>query len=356
MHRPDGAHARKLIKGGAMTSRPSPLTLAGCKAALALLAMPAVAAPVVAPEFAGVYTIQSLGAVPGLPAAYGGLTFIDADTLLIGGRANEAEGLLYTIDVVRDGDGHVAGFSGVATAFGSVGEFNDGGVVFGPGGVLFTTRWPTNELGQTRPSETDEARIIDLGAFGVAPSPGGMTFVPAGLPGAGELKIASWDTGDWYTLAFAAAGDGTYDILSATAGPVLPGGPEGIAYVPTGSPLFLDPSVLISEFSAGNVAVYEVDADGNPLIASRRDFVIGLVGAEGALVDPVTGDFLFSTFGVAAGDEVLRVQGFVPPPPVPEPGLLLLMGLGLGSLALARRPGVRRTAPRGSLSPASPDR
>jgi hypothetical protein len=308
---------------------------------LVLLSVPAWAVPVVAPEFAGVYTIQSLGAVPGLPTAYGGLTFIDDDTLLIGGHANEDVGRLYTIDVTRDGDGHVVGFAGMATEFGAVGEYNDGGVVFGPGGVLFTTRWPTNELGQTRPSEADEARIDDLGALGVTPSPGGMTFVPGGLPGAGQLKIVSWEGGEWYTLTLAPAGDGTYDIISATPGPVLPGGPEGIAYVPTGSPLFLDPSVLISEFSAGNVAVYSVDAGGNPMVASRRDFVIGLVGAEGALVDPVTGDFLFSTFGVETGDEVLRVQGFVPPPPVPEPASLTLLGIGLAALAFARR---RRTS------------
>ena len=70
----------------------------GTLAALALLATPAFAVPTVAPEFSGVYTIQSLGAVPGLPLTYGGLTFIDNDTLLIGGTANLAEGRLYTIE------------------------------------------------------------------------------------------------------------------------------------------------------------------------------------------------------------------------------------------------------------------
>ena len=44
------------------------------------------------------------------------------------------------------------------------------------------------------------------------------------------------------------------------------------------------------------------------MVATRRDFVTGLDGAEGAFVDPVTGDFLFSTYG--GGNRVIVVRGF----------------------------------------------
>src|SRR5438045_143310 len=93
----------------------------------------------------------------------------------------------------------------------------------------------------------------------------------------------------------------------------LPGGPEGFIYVPLGSPLFPLQSMLVSEYSSGNVVTYTTDANGNPVLASRHVFVSGLTGAEGAAIDPVTGDFLFSTFG--GSNRVIRVQGFVPPTP-----------------------------------------
>ena len=83
--------------------------------------------------------------------------------------------------------------------------------------------------------------------------------------------------------------------------------------MPSGSPQFSGPSLLVSEYGVDEVAAYQVDANGDPMVATRREFITGLDGAEGALLDPVTGDFLFSTFG--GGSRVIVVRGFRAPPP-----------------------------------------
>jgi hypothetical protein len=92
---------------------------------------------------------------------------------------------------------------------------------------------------------------------------------------------------------------------------LIGGGPEGVVYIAGSNPLFTDPSVLVSEYSTGRIVSYEVNANGDPLTATRRVFMSGLTGAEGAAVDPLTGDFLFSTFG--GGDRIVRISGFSAP-------------------------------------------
>ena len=113
-------------------------------------------------QYSASYSLQNLGSIPGLPTPYGGLRFVDANTILIGGAANSAPGRLYTIDVTRDAGGHITGFVGTAVVYGNVGENNDGGVTFGPGGVLFTTRYNQNEMGQTKPGSLDEDKVTLL--------------------------------------------------------------------------------------------------------------------------------------------------------------------------------------------------
>jgi hypothetical protein len=215
---------------------------------------------------------------------------------------------------VRDAGNHITGFTGTATVFADA-AFNDGGVTYGPGNVLFLARWPQNELGQTRPGSTLTDKIINLTSFDVASSIAGLNFVPTGFPGAGQLKIVSWSGGEWYTVELAPDGAGTFDVTSITFETQISGGPEGFIYVPPGSPQFSDfNSMLVSEFSAGVVSTYQLDENGDPIPATRKPFMTGLSGAEGAVTDPLTGDFLFSTFG--GGDHVIVVQGFAPPPVV----------------------------------------
>ncbi|MBI4430638.1 MAG: PEP-CTERM sorting domain-containing protein [Candidatus Omnitrophica bacterium] len=289
-------------------------------------------------EFAADYEFTDLGSVPSLPPSYGGLTLLQGDpnTLLIGGSANAAPGALYTVGVTRGADNHISGFSGVATFFAAA-PFNDGGVVFGPSGVLFASQWPVNKLGQYLPGSVAPDKVIDLVPLGVASSHAAINFVPAGFSGAGQMKLVSWSGGQFYTAEFSPDGAGTFDITSVTHETTLPGGPEGFVYIAAGNAGFPVDSLLLSEWSAGKVGAYEIDADGNPIPASRREFLSELSGAEGAFIDPLTGDFLFSTFG--GGDRVVVVRGFLPPdqggePAIPEPSSIILLAAGISAASV----------------------
>jgi hypothetical protein len=268
----------------------------------------------VAPEYAPFYSCFDLGPVPGLPMhKYGGLTLTRdtcSDTMLINGDANLQIGKLYAIKVARDPAGHISGFAGQAAPFADA-PFNDGGVAFGPGGVLFFTRYPTNQLQQTKPGSTVADKTIELFSLGVAQSSASLGFVPTSLPGGGAFKLVSWPGGQWHTLAITPDPMGTYDLAATTSTLTLPGGPEGFVYVAAGSPLFAANSMLVSEWSADKIATYQIDGKGDPMLGTRKDFITGLQGAEGAYRDPATGDFFFSTWGQQL-DRVIVVRGFAP--------------------------------------------
>jgi len=149
-------------------------------AALFLAPTPPAGGQTIQPPYDAVYTLTDLGTVPSLPTPYGGLDFLpgNPNVIVIGGAANAASGALYSIGVVRNAQSHITGFSGTATFF-SDGKFNDGGVVFGPGGVLFYTRFPNNEVGQVKPGSVITDKIIGLTALAVGSSVGALNFVPA---------------------------------------------------------------------------------------------------------------------------------------------------------------------------------
>jgi hypothetical protein len=293
-----------------MTTLPRGAVALGAIAAL-VCSLPA-SAQSFGPDFSADYTLLDLGAPAGVPPNLGGVNFDpnDPNKLWIGGSANTSAGEIYSIDVNRDMTGKIVAFSGTATSIATAPRI-DGGMTFGPSGVLFVTTFSDNRLLQYLPGSTAPDKTIDLSPLGVSSSTGTCQFVPAGFPGAGTFKIASYSASSWYDVALAPDGSGTFDIASVTPTVNTGGGPEGIVYIPGGNPGFAVDSVLVSEYAAGRVRAYDIDGNGDPIVATRRDFLIGLSGAEGAVVDPVTGDFIFSTFG--GGNRVIVVRGFSAP-------------------------------------------
>lgn len=270
----------------------------------------ALTAQVIQPPFTGVYGFTDLGVVPGVPTPLGGVVFKsnDPNRVLIGGSANNGAGAIYEIAVARDATGRITGFVGSATQY-ALAPNIDGGLQYGPGGVLFFTKYSNNEVGQIKPGSTAPDRTDSLAPFGVSGSVGALSFVPSGFPHAGELKLASYSGNTWWGFTTSPDGSGTYNLTVANGPLPVQGGPEGILFVPPGSALIPNNQyTLLTEYGAGAIAVYRLDAQGNPLIATRVPFMTGLGGAEGATTDPITGDLVFSTFG--GGNHVITVQGF----------------------------------------------
>jgi hypothetical protein len=307
---------------------------------MAVVSAPASAqVPTLSAPFAGHYGVSDLGLPPGVPTRLGGLTLKagTTDKLLIGGGADATDGALYEVTVTRDAKGHINGFAGTATVYAAAPNV-DGGVDYGPGNVLFVARWPTSELAQYKPGSTVANKVIAGDSIGLESSLVANRFVPSGSPGAGRLKLVSYSGGAWYDAGVTPDGAGTYNLtgLHEVTGSRLGGGAVGFVYVNAGSSQFTRPSLLVSEYQAGEVAAYAVNGNGDPIISTRRTFVTDLSGADGAFIDPVTGDFLFSTFG--SGDRVIVVRGFNAPLPPPVAGKKV-NALPAGGTVKVKQPG-----------------
>jgi hypothetical protein len=97
---------------------------------------------------------------------------------------------------------------------------------------------------------------------------------------------------------------------------------------------------LVAEWDDEVISAYDVDASGNPIPDTRREFLSGIdYGPLGSLVDPLTGDLLFAATQVAGDEfdleftgEVFVIRGFDAPIPIPEPTSVVLCLMAMGML------------------------
>ncbi len=282
-------------------------------------AKPAGAEVQIAPAFADAYKTYDLGPVPGIPpeARLGGcvIAYDDPDSLLIAGYSEASNGQLYRIGVERGNCDHIVGFSGEAVSVAQT-PYIDANLLYVKSGLLFYSEWPVNHLSQLLPGAAAPARTTTLGDLGIANSIGGIGFVPPGYADAGGLRLLSWPGGEWNHLGRAPDGE-LFTVFGALNTATLPNGPGGFAYIPKGSPAFAVDHVIVSEWSSNTVGTYEIDDQGDPMVATRKDFFTAFPRPWGAYFEPQTGDFMFLTWGDGV-DRVYIVQGFEPPPPLPQ--------------------------------------
>ncbi len=261
------------------------------------------------------YTVVELGTPVGVPPPFGCVTALpgDPDALIVGGRANNADGAFYRVKVKRDAFGHVVAFDGAAELFMSA-PFNDGGCVFLDDSHLLMTRWPTHSLALL---DTDAKVIVDdidlhplikTAGFPANESVAALALIPDGLNGAGRLMLTSWPSSRFFHANLLAGSTLQVDDVKEVA-PLTGNGPEGFVYVPANSPGVTGPSMLVSEYTRGAVALYATDEDGAPLPATRQE-ILSLPRAEGAFLEARTGDYFFSTFNGGAPDKLYSLRGF----------------------------------------------
>jgi hypothetical protein len=288
------------------------------------LAHPAGADVELAPPFDTLYRAFDLGPVPGVPNPLGGTTILasDANILLVAGGSETDTGAIYAIGVARDDCGHITGWLGRAQPIAST-PYVDANLLYASPDLLLYTEWPQYHASQLVTGSSEPDRRTNLRTLGMPAGgdygAGGLGFVPPSLPAAHQLRIVTWPGGRWYHVPLSPDG-ALVSIDSLELVTTVPNEPGGFAYVPAGSPGFPAQSLIVAEWRRSNpgsdrVAVYEVDAAGDPIIDTRREFFHRFPRPWGAYFEPVTGDYLFLSWGTGE-DHVYIVQGFVPPPPL----------------------------------------
>jgi hypothetical protein len=292
------------------------MRIVSCSLGVSLLAglAPATGQTVQFP-YSAAYSLRDLGTATGVPTPIAGVAFKhnNPNVLLVAGYSGSYLGGMFALTVTRDTQGHITGFSGSAERLADA-AYVDGGIGYGPNQVLFFGRYPEVTLGQIKTGSAITDKVVDLGQWGIPFSTSSVNFVPAGFPGAGRCKVATYPAGQWWDLTIGPDGNGTFNVTGASQNfaAQISRGPEGFAYVPLNSPLFTQPSMLVTEWSSASIGAYQIDANGDPKPLTRSPFIINLPSIEGATFDPVSKDFIFCAY---TNGSIYAVRGFTGPAP-----------------------------------------
>jgi hypothetical protein len=254
------------------------------------------------------------GASLGIPGPLGGIEWsADGSILYVGGSANDPAGAVYAVPATRDPITLEVLSFGPATFHAAAFEI-DGGLEFGPGGTLFHTAWPSNQLGQITSSGSF---LFPLDAS--TDSVGGLTFGQVGTPYSGVLFVSSYDVGDIFTVPLTSNANGTFTPGTPILWATLPFGSEGIRFIPSGPN---QGDLVVTNFSLGTVAIVDVDPlTGDPVGGAANPtittFATGIGGAEGFAFDPLTNDFFVSTYNGSPSNSIIRISGFPAPTSFP---------------------------------------
>jgi RHS repeat-associated protein len=242
------------------------------------------------------YTPYSLGLPNGLPGPVGPMVFLpgDPDTILIGGGIASCGGSIYKVKVLRGEGGHIIGFDDDAdpdTPY--VAEFYQyapylSGMTYAPDGSLITTNSKSSPYA-------------------------GIGFVPDYVSGAGALKSTGrWPNTGFYTQSY--LGNGQFNN-AVQSGLVEPGSGSFVYRPNTARNFQAGSEILINDPVGDQVFAYEIDNAGNPIAGTQDVFLKDLDLVAGVVVDPVTGDILFSAAGSElsnSANTILAVRGLGP--------------------------------------------
>ncbi len=261
----------------------------------------------------GISLVQSfsVGSL-GIPGQLGGIEFsTDGTALYVATTAASAAGSIRVLTVQRDPvTNRVTGLSAPVTL--TAAPNIDGGLQFGPNGVLFWTTNPTHTLGQYAPGAPPT--VFSLGPVGVPASAGGLEFVPPGLPNAGDLLVSSAWGGGIHRISLSPNPNGTFTPVagSAVLFAQIPGGIEAMRHIPSGSNAG---DMLFCDWCANAVYRLAIDpATGWPLAGPGGQPIVtpvitGMLGAEGMAFDPLTDDLFVGTWTYSGNDAIHHFTG-----------------------------------------------